>query len=249
MRKFSLMLIFLLGLSASAFAADEAIDFGGYGGFSLGLQYLNVSDLNEMIDDAGFTELSPWRPYIGIHGHGIIFERLLVGLRGGAMRSTGSGDGVDMSFHSGWGQLEFGYLLMNNRYGLFAPLIGIGGFGFTLDFDGPVHAMGLGEEPVEDPRTGEVTNRGEVLDDLKMSRGGAHSFIGLTYQYPFRFAGDEHGFAMFVTGATMGATLQMIDSRWMDEDGDAISGGPDLAFHSFYLVVEIAFGGGAILDE
>lgn len=241
----------LLLLSAAAvFAGDEPIEFGGWGGLSIGASYLDLSDLNDFLDPVNFEKISSWRPYVGLAGHAIIFEKIVLGGRGGFSQVNADDNDIELQFNAGWGQFEVGYAVLNGRYGVLAPLLGIGGYGYNLTLDGPLWRLGHGLW--EHDNADSIASGGRAIDKtpgkVNLSTGGLHSFIGVTYLYPVRFAqSEEGGFGMFLSGVTVGGTLQLLESGWRFDDGDELMGGPDIPFNTFFAVINIAFGGGTII--
>ena len=245
MRKAVFTVILILLAATPALAEFQPMRFGGWGGVSLGVQYLDLSDLNDFLDPVGFDEVSSLRPTIGLSGHAMIFDRILLGGRGSVMRVTAEADDIDMAFTSGWGQVEAGYVMYQGTYGMVAPMIGLGGYGHSLHFEGDVWRMGYGDKPSEtdNPRIAEGLDL-EVLDSFDMHKGGVHGFLGLTYLFPVRFPQDTPGFGVFVPSLTVGGTVDLLNDNWRDDDGDHVKGGPDIPFNTFYCVLEIGFGGG-----
>jgi len=53
---------------------------------------------------------------------------------------------------------------------------------------------------------------------------------------------------MFLPGVSSGVNLALIDTGGRD-DGELVTGGPDLDFTGFFFRVEVAFGGGVVRSD
>lgn len=223
----------LIGIIATAAAAGDApIRFGGFGGFSPGAQYLDVSGVNDYLEpfDTKFASLVP---YIGGFGYGLLFEHLVIGGRGGAAQQQSSGSLADIRYRTGNGHLEFGYAVLNDGRGLAFPFIGIGGAvqRLTLENDNIFTELFIGE-------------------DATIRKSSGYATLGFSYRYPLRFAqSPSGGFGMVVVGAHAGVTLQLTDKGWEGEDGADFPGGPETKFNTLFILVDIGLGGGTTAGE
>ena len=228
MRRFSLLAAFVLLLAAPVMAEDSPMEFGGWGGVSLGAQYLSVDDINSEVDAYG-VEFQNIGPRIGVHGHGLLFERLVIGGRGSVTAQLDETGLYDVTYTVTNGSVEIGYAVMNSAYGIAFPSVGLGGASQVVRFETNVE---IGGEPWQ-------------ADDVEIAKSSVYATVGMTYYFPVRFAGGEsRGFAMFLPGIHVGGTLQVADTGWRNDHAEAVRFSADAPYNTVFVQLDLAFGGG-----
>jgi hypothetical protein len=227
---------------APAWAGSEPIQFAGWLGASIGVRYLDVGGINDYLDDVNLGPLSPLWPTIGGQARGLVFEKLIIGLQGGGSYLFDEGRDVDVHVASAYGELMTGFVVHNGRGGLAYPFIGLGGHSLALHFEGDLQRLNLDLQPGE-TRDGSAPTV-VVRDSATINKGVLYATVGFSYFFPVRFGASDFGpLGFFLPGITVGGNIQMLESGWRDE-GEAYRGGPSAPYHSFFVALEVAFGGG-----
>jgi len=253
------MVVIGLLLSGAAFAraGDRPMLYAGWGGFTLGLVTVDVGELNDFLEPARLEGVSPIWMTLGGHAYGLMFERLVLGLRGGVSfyneedsLDAVATDGTGRSYHSEISldllaqhfQFDVGYVVINGKWGLAYPFVGLGGSTTRMKFEDDLWRLGL--TLLDENEAGAVTP-----DSLTLRKSQMYTSLGFTYYFPVRFAESMGGgFGMFLPGVSSGVNLALIDTGWRD-DGELVTGGPDLDFTGFFFRVEVAFGGGVVRSD
>ncbi len=228
-KKLGAALILLL-LAAAAAADEPPISYGGFGALTAGIRCLDIADADHYLAHAG-DKLTNVMPSLGGHGLALLAERYVVGLRGDAAFFTARGMTMDAKFLDVAGGAEFGYAVANGGYGFAYPFVGVGASWTSLQLQ---------------------TNDRVALARDYPAGSQAHNFapaasVGFSYFYPVRFPAedDRRRFLAYLGGVTAGATFNAVNRAWRDGGGRAIDGlGPADAV-TFFLHVEVGFGGGA----
>ncbi len=228
-----LPVVFFLTLFAPCLpaAAQDAgpIELAGFGGLTLGVRYLNVTSVNHYLESAGAT-LPSDMPLLGVHAAALLGERFVIDGRGDTAFFLARGARLDAKYYCAGGSAEFGYAAVNNVYGLAYPFVGAGGYQSVLSLPA-----------------------GNRLDLVKWYNGNntarqtsAVVAVGFAYHYPVRLAvGEtEDRLAMFLGGIAAGATFNVGDRRWRDAGGHEIAGLGAQPLNTFFLNVDVSFGGG-----
>jgi hypothetical protein len=117
----------------------------------------------------------------------------------------------------------------NGGSGLAFPFVGVGGYEQVLS----------------------VKNATRL--DVIESYGGADTIyqfgavvrVGMSYCFPLRSGESAAGaFGFFAGGVSGGATIDLGRTGWRVDRDKEVRGGPDLPMHTFFLHVDLAFGGG-----
>ncbi len=222
-----LALFFMLLVPHTALHAIE-IREGGAGGFMLGIQWLDLSELNSDLRANGFKAFSKSDLTYGGGGYGIIGDRLLIGGEGHGFYQEKSTSTHIQSLGGGFGFFDVGYIVVK-RWGFHLyPMIGIGGGGLSmrlteravLDFD----------DIMADPKREALLSMGSF-----MLQGAA----GLDYMLKLGSI-PEMGEGGMLFGIRAGYTYSVSKTDW--DMGDInISGGPDIGISGFY--VRLVIGG------
>lgn len=237
-----LSLILILGLSMGATAAaDSGFKYGGYGGISLGALAFDPQPINDWLADAGVQDIPSVIPVFGGGGHAILFERVIVGLRGAGFSTELRGDYLDADFNGGYGFLDVGYVAINHRRWILAPVLGIGGAGANLKLKGDLVRFGIWEEPEED--------RTDSVGSQKASLGWGYliGHTGLSFHHVVPFT-ETSAYGAVLFGLSVGAVVQLTRNAYEDKDISDPGALPSLDFNGAYVQLEINFGGGIDRD-
>lgn len=256
-----LVVVISLFVAMPVRAADQPMLYAGWGGFTLGMLTLDVGDLNDFLEPAGLDGISPIWLTLGGEAHGLLFGNLVLGLHGGASfhsaeesyaarASDASGMGyegdISLDLLATYCQFDVGYAVINGKWGLGYPFIGLGGSAVRMKLEDDIQRVGLGPLDEEAIFTGDD---GETTSSLTLRKSQMYTSVGFTYFWPVRFAeGMGGGFGMFLPGLSAGADFALIDTGWRD-DGELVTGGPDLDFTGFFIRMEVAFGGGVVRTD
>jgi hypothetical protein len=222
----------------SATACEPCEDEGGpeaqgFGGFFLGALLLDLSSLNDRLEDNGYEKVPSVLTLIGGEGHAIFDSSFVVGARGGAILSPeGDGPGeFETRFNGGFGMLDLGFAFVQTQPVLVTLTGGIGGYGLNLeisdnqdiDFD----------EALENPRRSVSLGRGGLL---------VGATLGVDGRVPIGKV--RHGKRSFLTlGARVGALYGPTFGQWGVSDGSEADGGPSLSLTGGFAAVVLGFGG------
>jgi hypothetical protein len=195
---------------------------GGAGGFMLGVQWLDLSELNSELRANGFKSFNAYDFSYGGAGYGIIGNRLLIGGEGHGFSQEKSNSTYLQSLSGGFGFFDVGYIVVQ-RWGFqLYPMIGIGGGGLSmrlteravLDFD----------DIVTDPKREALLSVGSFM---------LQGAVGLDYMLKLGVMPEmSEGGMLF--GIRVGYTYSVTKTDW--DMGDInISGGPDIGISGFYI--------------
>lgn len=209
----------------------------------MGMLVLDTSPINDWLDDADVDDFSMVTPTIGGGIHAILAEKVIVGMKGSAFYSEGGGDYLEATLSGGYGYFEVGYLVINQRRWMLAPVIGIGGGGLSMALKGDLDRFGVMSAP-----TGTTNPRGEetlISQKGRLGWGYGLAQVGLTFHHVVPFTDTPNGYGMVMFGASVGGLVQLASSSW--EDDEMINSGsyPKPKFNGIYAQFEINFGGGA----
>jgi len=225
MRQALLGLLLICAVAFPAWADDETVTWGGFGGLSFGPRHIDNGDLSDFLSPIN-VDFIDWQPVIGVHGYGILGRWVVVGGRAdwSWIHHTGHVSGVDLTTLTTQGEL--GVAALNGRYGLLFPYFGGGLYGHTLEFE-----------------KNDSPSIKETFGDQKLRKDGAFLAFGVSYRYVMRIT--QSGRTYFVGGLHLGGTYDLSDSDWTkDKDNNDYKDGPDLEYTTFQLLFEIGFGGG-----
>jgi len=229
------LVVFIIGIIAvPALADSEPIHIGGWGTLTGGVRFVDASGLNDYFGENDFDEISSWWPAYGISGYGIFAGRIVLGASAGFSRLDSSGSDADLRVIGFNGQIEAGYAVLNGPFGLLIPYGGFGGYEQSLNFDGDLRFIEIqgDDQPGDD-------------DDLSLSRSGMHAVAGVAYYFPVKFAEGASGrYAMFMPGVRIGGTVELFGDEFQDKGGNELLDATELHYHTFFIRLEIGFGGG-----
>lgn len=194
----------------------------GMGYFSIGVQNLDIGDLNRRLDGMGYPTFSRTVLVVGGGGYGRRPGGLILGGEGyGLIGGENAVDGRSVGLHGGYGLFNVGYAVDVLPELDVYPLVGFGGGGMSLAI-GARGAPDSFDDVLEDPDRQARLNRGGLL----LSIGG-----GLE----LRPGGGPRGIALGLRG---GYIFEPSSSAWR-LDGAALGAAPESSLSGLYLHVLI----------
>ncbi len=210
---------------------SRADSFGG-GGFYLGLNILDMSELNNALGSAGYSDFKDNNLFFGGGGYGLVFDHLILGGSGGAIYyQEVATAGVLATLRGGYGVFNFGYsMFRSSRYHLF-PYGGMGGGGLQLDLIPDAGEIDFGDVIKEPKKISVLTRMGICLD------------AGFEVDFLIPMGEDKTGFGGFMIGVRAGYLYFPTNTSWKLADYK-VPGGPDTWLTGPYVHFVIGgFGG------
>lgn len=233
------VLLAALGALATVHAQDRdnrdarPVTGEGAGYFATGVQFADLSALNNRLSDAEYPTFSSTMVSIGGGGYGVT-NRFLLGGEGHGLISGDQGyQGRNVSVGGGYGLFTFGYLLRPSANLRVYPQIGLGGGGLRLEVGDRGDAADF-DDILDDPNRSASVGRASLL----VSLGG-----GLEYQ----FSGPEDKGGLRL-GLRAGYVLSALNSDWTIDD-TTLSGGPDATLQGPFIRLTIGGGGAEVEPE
>jgi hypothetical protein len=201
---------------------------GGRGFFMIGVQYMDLEDLNIALLDRGYPDFD--ETFLTLGGGGFaVRNRVLIGGEGhGLLQSqqTSPNGALRTGLFAGYGMFNVGYQVVRSRSLALYPLLGIGGGGTTLLIR--ERATVSFDDVLRDPGRSSSLTKGALLV------GGA---VGGDWFLPF---GSARG--GLILGFRAGYTYAPLDAEWR-MDGTDVAGGPSAELTGPY--VRFSIGGGS----
>jgi len=195
---------------------------GGFGGFGPTLGFVNFSGINAPLKNQGFDELGSM--HWGMGGAGYAFVRsVVIGGSGWGGTQTVANDSVRCRVGVGGGQFEAGYVLYGSKHLIVAPMLGIGGAGYTI---------------TREPIRGDVQNFDSLL--LHPGRESEIAFSEfslvpeLAVTVPIAFVGLQ---------LKAGYNFIPVAPVWELSDGGRLNKGPAVSKGLPFISLNIIFGG------
>ena len=229
--KFFLVAIVVFAFSGMAWSQDSTYfsESMGMGDFMVGMNMLDLGDLNNSLAAQGYTEMDESFFAIGGGGYGI-FKNIIIGGEGtGIMTKSESSGALKTSLAGGYGLFNLGYAVVSSHNFKLYPLIGFGYGGMQLKIK-DTSSIPAFDELLENPRTMSELNTDGFLFNVAL---GA-DFLQIMGR-------DEDGEGGIVIGARVGYMISPFMNDWKLDDAD-IGGGPDTGLTGFYF--RLIFGGG-----
>ncbi len=215
------VIILVLAGTAGALQAQG----GGHGYFGIGVQTVEIADLNERLLTLGYPEFDRTMLSIGGGGYGLRGRTLMVGGEGYWLSSGESTvGGRDVSLSGGYGLFQIGYLYDTGTGLEIFPTAGFGGGGFSLAL-GPTGTGDDFDSVVNSPNREATLRQGSLLVSVGL---GGH----------YRFGAGSGGPTL---GLHAGYTFQPYTSNWR-LGGNSLADGPDVGIEG--LFVRMTIGGG-----
>ena len=195
---------------------------GAIGTFGPTLALIDFSSLNNSLRNTGFNEVSSQHWMFGGGGY-LIANRTTIGGAGWGGTQTVTTDSVVCRIYYGGGEFRAGYILLDSRYLLITPGIGVGGDGYTINLEPENHNVYNFDSLLLNPgRTATVS----------LSRFSLNPQIAFTI--PISFVGID------IRG---GFNIGPFDSKWRFADHGVLRDGPKMAIGTPWVSLNIFFGG------
>ncbi|MEO0079175.1 MAG: hypothetical protein ABIK44_00660 [candidate division WOR-3 bacterium] len=195
---------------------------GGFGGFGPTISMIDFSGLNDALSHQGFDRLGSMNWGMGGAGYAFVRNVVIGGSGSGGVQIVAN-DSVRCKVEFGGGQFEAGYVLFGNKHLIVAPVLGIGGAGYSITIE---------------PTRGDVPNFDSLLSHPGRKSEVTCSQIALVPELmitvPVSFVGAQlkAGYN-FMPGAP----------TWELSDGGSLNRGPRVAQGYPFLSLHIIFGG------
>jgi len=227
-----LCIVFLL-LATASFANGTRGE--GYGGFSTGLNLIDVEGLNRStaVHNLDFRD-QQWA--FGGLGFGIVRHGVVLGGEGYGFSQEASGDTMTGTLSGGYGFFNVGYEVFHKKDFFGYPFLGIGGGGYTLKLvqdTGERDAQTL----INQANRMVQIDRGAFLLELGLGAGYLIDMSG----YDKKKESAERGGLFF--GFRAGYIFDPTTPKWSFE-GSNLRNGPDLTSNTFFVTLQFGGGGG-----
>ncbi len=245
MRKFKILSLFILvvvvlNLSVLTPDADDHENWspklvGGFGYFSVGIQNLDLNNLNYRLQRNGYESFSSEPLIFGGGGFGVI-NKLIIGGEGFGIieEEVISPNGLyKQKFSAGYGLFKIGYIFYSNTQRNFYGLFGIGGGGIQLKIiqNTIPNFQGIFENPM---RSSFLSNSFFMFN------------VGLGYTQFFKFNKEKGQAAGFLMGLEIGYNFSIPENTWLI-DVKEIGDGPKVGITGLYFRVN--YGGGVLIKK
>ena len=198
----------------------------GRGFFMIGVQQMDLAELNDRFDAADYPESDDL--FLTLGGGGFMLrDRLVIGGEGhgviGSSETTGDG-AFRTRVGGGFGMIDIGYAVMERRGLLVYPMLGVGMGGMMVSIN--ERSSPDFDDVLDQPRRGVNLVQGQFL----LSAG-----LGIDHVFASRGRGG------FAVGIRAGWTFTPIEHEWSFGSSD-VADGPKAGFTGPYVRVNV--GGG-----
>ncbi len=222
---------FLCAVSLTAQASDHPKIYGGFGYFMPGYQFLSLTEMNNSFKAAGFPEISNGALSIGGGGFYVV-RNLLIGGEGYGLIG-GSVENIDyrVDHAGGCGFFNVGYILAGSPSFLFAPVMGIGGGGISVNIKDRDYYPDNFDDLMEDPARESIISNGGLLLNF--------SVLTNILIAGYRAENEAGGFYL---GLKAGYILNASGNTWYIND-EELQGSPAAGMSGPYVSLMIGGGG------
>jgi hypothetical protein len=215
------LILVVLALAATAVAAPPFN--GGFGCFGPTVGIVDFSGLDDALATGGITQkLGSMQWGFGGGGFAII-DRVVIGGSGWGSSQTVGSDSLRATVEISGGEFDLGYQLFSLKRLLVAPILGIGGSGYTIELqklsDAPLTFGQLLENP---GRTSKVSFSGLTLSPQLMITVPI-SFVGLQLRGGYCYT--------------------PMNPQWGLEGGSKLAKGPAISKGMPFVALNVVFGG------
>lgn len=223
-------------ISVPAFAEENIIRTFYSCSLIAGFNVFDLNDLNDNLDKSGVEDFLPITPAVGLEAFGLVKERVLVGGNALFYQQNKIGNQVDASLYGWYGTVNAGYVALESKYYLLAPLVGIGWISNYLKITGDIEKIGFLSSEYKKGK-----------NDLLLSQGGVVIKVGLDFYGLVPTHHRYFGFGAIPFGIHLGYMFLPIISEWYDEKTDLyLKDGPVIELQSVYLLFSVGFGAGSL---
>lgn len=242
MRKGLLVCLLATLLAGSAAAADDTMQWGGYGGFEVGAIFIDLRDLNNYLDYFRVMDFPGAVPFFGFQLKTILNQRFHLGAEFNLFSMYQQGVTADAHFAGSTGLLFMGYDALVLPDWRVRPEIGLGGQALRLSLDGYTRAF-------YDIATPDDADSVEFDKSLVMGK------VSITGEWTPTFHRSSNLLFGMACSLTAGAYIPLVEEDWditavrSGSDRDLDGEGPDMAPLEAFLSLGIRFGLGIVEDE
>lgn len=212
--------------------SKDVVEDEGDGYFAIGTYLIDLTPLNDRLDNAGYPTFASEMISIGGGGYGVV-NRILLGGEGHGLITADQGfNGRNVTVGGGYGLFTLGYLFRPHSSVRVFPQLGFGGGGLQLEI-GSQGSADQFDDILDDPTRSATIGKTSMLVS-----------IGAGLEYEFSGPDEESGLRL---GLRAGYLLSPLNSDWQ-LDEMTLSGGPDATMQGPFLRLTIG-GGGNDSDE
>ncbi len=204
---------------------------GGTGYFTMGYSIDKLDGFNEMFQKNGFPEIDRNGIFMGGGGNFIVNNFIIGGEGGGVIKPSSSNDRYQINLSSGYGFLNLGYAIFNNKSLLMYPVIGFGGGGSSVlitDFNAVSTDF---NEILNNPQRQTMLTGGGLLINLSVN---SDWFFAATKND--KFTGG------WLLGIKAGYIFNINHDKWY-LNNTLITNTPTADMSGFYIKISIGGGG------
>ena len=215
------LILVVLALAAAAVAAPPFN--GGFGCFGPTVGIVNFSGLDDALATGGITQKLGSMQW-GFGGGGLaIIDRVVIGGSGWGSSQTVGSDSLRATVEIAGGEFDLGYQLFSLKRLLIAPMLGIGGSGYSIELQ---------------KLSGTAPNFNELLQNPGRTSTVSFSSFSLTPQLmitiPVSFVGLQ------LRG---GYCYTPVNPEWKLANGGKLPSGPAISKGMPFVTLNVVFGG------
>lgn len=220
----SLLVILCVMVLTAVMASGADIESYGFGGFSVGSQWLDISELNSVLSSNGFATFNDPTLSLGFESYFAMKGKLIFGIEFLLFWQEATNSTYVQKLNGYWGFFNFGYSLLPKSIEGFHlyPLIGLGVSRNRLRLT--ERAVLDFSDIVTDPQRESFLTKWDFL---------LQAAIGTDFVLGFSM-NESGGGGGFMLGIRAGYQYSVTDSSWNMSTLD-IAGNPGLSMSGFYL--------------
>jgi len=217
-----LICLWLLALVAATPVAAKPVN-GGFGCFGPMLGMVDFTGLDNALQTGGVNQkLSSFHWGFGGAGYALI-DRIVLGGSGWAGSQTVGSDSLRVQVEIGGGEFDLGYAALSVRHLIVAPVLGIGGGGYTIELQKLSATAPNFDELLKHPgRTSKVSYSSLSLSPQLMVTVPI-SFVGLQFRGGYCYT--------------------PMSPEWELESGGKLPSGPTISKGMPFATLNVVFGG------
>lgn len=227
--KFNLLVVILFFSLQINTAIGQTKIAGGEGYFMVGIQKIDIKNLNSLLTRYNYPSFDESFATIGGGGYGFINNFVIGGGGHGLIGRDIGNSNYKMNLTAGYGLFDLGYIVYSTTNFKLFPLFGLGGGGIdlrineksSLDFN----------DVLNNPKRGST-----------LTVGGLIFNFGLNGTYNIDFNGNRDEKGGLTIGFSAGYTHFLQIGNWFLFESE-ITGGPKIGISGFYMRFSIGGGG------
>lgn len=201
---------------------------GGEGYFMVGMQMMDIQDLNTILQVHNYPTLDKYYTAIGGGGYGFVNNYVIGGEGFGLIGNEVSNQNYKLNLSAGYGMFNVGYVIYNQNGLKLFPVVGFGAGGINLTI---YEKSNLDfSDIMNNPKRGS-----------SLSLGGLMFNLGVNVSFTLNLNDNENTGGLLI-GLSTGYTYFLKLGDWTLFENE-ISGGPKIGISGFYLRFMIGGGG------